>query len=181
MTTLEELCKVAKEIHPMAYIAGGFYKDALKGKEPKDIDVFMYGKYGYKDVIEILQEYEKQTPIEEKISTAIGRFQVVKPIVIADRKLYGHPTMLVPTFDIDIARIWIDDKGIHCSEDIEEIDWKIENNLFTASLFHRDEQRTFDRAKRYEEEYGYTCLQIVREEHISKKKTQCSMSGGYSD
>ena len=181
MTTLEELYKIAKEIHPYAYIAGGFYKDIRKGKEPKDIDIFMYSNIGYTVVCEIVSQITKMEPIHEKANCTIGKYQIVKPIKIKDRLLYGKPEDLVATFDIDIARFWIDDKGLHSTEDIEEMEFYIDSNLFNVSLFHEDEQRSFDRRDRYENDYGYTCLRVIREEHISKKQIKATMSGGYND
>jgi len=179
MTSLKELYEIAKEIHPFAYIAGGFYKDIRKGKEPKDIDIFFYNNSNYNLVCSIISDYTGIGPIFEKANCTIGKYQIVKPIKIKDRLLYGKPENLVPTFDIDIGRFWIDNKGLHSTEDIEEMNYLIDINCFNVSLFHEDEQRSFDRRDRYENDYGYTCLRIIREEHISKKSTNCSMGGGY--
>lgn len=181
MTTLEELYKIAKEIHPYAYIAGGFYKDIRKGKEPKDIDIFFVKEGYYYTVIAIIAELTKIEPVFEKANCTIGKYQIVKPIRIKNRLLYGKPEDLVATFDIDIARFWIDDKGLHSTEDIEEMDFLIDTNCFNISLFHEDEQRSFDRRDRYENDYGYNCLRIIREEHISKKQIKATISGGYND
>lgn len=181
MTTLEELYKIAKEIHPYAYIAGGFYKDIRKGKEPKDIDIFFYGVGEYKYICQLISAITKIEPVFEKANCTIGKYQIVKPIRIKERLLYGKPEDLVETFDIDIARFWIDDKGLHSTEDIEEMDFLIDTNCFNVSLFHEDEQRSFDRRDRYENDYGYTCLRVIREEHISKKQNKATMSGGYND
>jgi len=179
MTTLDELFKIAKEIHPYAYIAGGFYKDIRKGKEPKDIDIFFYTTGHHFIVCDIIQDLTGIVPKYNKGNAEIGKYQIVKPIRIKDRLLYGKPEDLVATFDIDITRFWIDDKGLHSTEDIEEMDFLIDTNCFNVSLFHEDEQRSFDRRDRYENDYGYTCLRVIREEHISKKKIKCTMSGGY--
>lgn len=180
MTTIEELKQVAYKISEFAYIAGGFYKDVKKGKEPKDIDVFFKTKNGYEQVAQALEKITGYTRIQNKISLTIGKFELIKPVSIAGRLLFGEPKELVPTFDIDIARVWIDEDGLQSTEDIDDLDWEIENDLFKASIYHEDEKRTIDRIERYET-YGYRCLQIVREEHSSKKKNKCTLSGGYND
>lgn len=180
MTTLKELIEIAKDLHPYAYLAGGFYKDIRKGKEPKDIDVFMYDRVGYDIVKSILESIEKTEAIKNKVSLTIGRFELIKPVTIANRDLYGKPNDLVPTFDINIARVYIDKDGINFADDEDEIESDIDYNFFRVSYFHKDVQRSQDRADRYET-YGYRCIEIRREEHISKKKTKCNMSGGYND
>lgn len=166
MTTIEELREVAFKISDYGYIAGGFYKNILRGEEPKDIDVFMYSKEGYDELKQILMKHENSEAIEEKVSVAIGRFQIVKPVVIAERMLYGKPLELIPTFDINIARVWIDGfTGEVCSiEDLEELNFQIEQKWFEATIFHDDEERTFERMERYEKSYGYTCVGTTKQE-----------------
>lgn len=181
MTTIEELKEVAYQINPYAYIAGGFYKDIRNGTEPKDIDVFMYNKNGYDTVIKILEKITGCIAERKKVSVSIGKYELIKPVTIANRDLFGPPNMLVPTFDIDIARVYIDVDGLHSTDDIEDIDFNIDNKFFTVSIFHGDEQRSFDRAKRYES-YGYTKIGTDKMEHICSNQTHNgTMSGGYSN
>lgn len=181
MTTIEELKEVAYQISPYAYIAGGFYKDIKNGVEPKDIDVFMCSKNGYELVIAILETITGKEAVKNKVSVSIGKFELIKPVTIADRDLFGQPKNLVPAFDIDIARVYIDVDGLHSTDDLEDINFNIDNKFFTISIFHGDEQRSFDRAKRYES-YGYTQIGTNKMEHICSSRTHNgTMSGGYKN
>lgn len=181
MTTIDELKETAYQISPYAYIAGGFYKDIRNGVEPKDIDVFMCSKDGYDTVIKILEKITGCIAEKKKASVSIGKYELIKPVTIADRDLFGLPQYLVPTFDIDIARVYIDTTGLYSTDDLEEINFNIDNKFFTVSIFHGDEQRSFDRAKRYES-YGYTKIGTDKMEHICSSRTHNgTMSGGYSN
>lgn len=181
MTTIEELEEVAYQINPYAYIAGGFYKDIRNGVEPKDIDVFMYSKDGYDIVIKILEKITGCIAEKKKVSVSIGKYELIKPVTIADRDLFGSPENLVPTFDIDITKVFIDNRGLRSTDDLEDINFNIDNKFFIVSIFHGDEQRSFDRAKRYES-YGYTKIGTDKMEHICSSRTHNgTMSGGYSN
>lgn len=181
MTTIDELKEVAYQVSPYAYIAGGFYKDIRNGVEPKDIDVFMYSKDGYDIVIKILEKITGCIAEKKKVSVSIGKYELIKPVTIADRDLFGSPENLVPTFDIDITRVFIDNRGLRSTDDLEDINFNIDNKFFIVSIFHGDEQRSFDRAKRYES-YGYTKIGTDKMEHIRSSRTHNgTMSGGYSN
>ena len=176
MTTIEELKEIAYKIGDFAYIAGGFYKDLVNKKEPKDIDVFMYSTNGYYEVVKILEKIEKCKKISNRTTDSVGRFEIIKPLRIKGRDLFGEPEELVETFDIDITRVWVDKNGLHVIGSLDEINWEIENMLFIPTLFKEDEQRCVDRMNRYKG-YGYTPIKIEKRNMI--KRTKCNMTGGY--
>ena len=161
VTTIEELEEVAEMISPYAFIAGGFYKDIRKGKEPKDIDVFMYKQEHFNIVKIILEKYEKTKAIKTKVASSIGRFELVRPLTIFKRRLWGNPRLLTESFDMSIAQVWIDDEGLHLLDDY--IDFEIDNDEFHAFVYIGDEERTYSRVERYED-YGYKCRNVIEKE-----------------
>lgn len=179
-TTLEELYKVAYLLDTKAYIAGGFYKDIIKGKEPKDIDIFCTCKASYNKVVELIERYEGVEKKNKPVSVSIGRFEVIKPVVIQGRLLFGQPEDLVATFDIVIAQVWIDAAlGICFVED--DIDEQIENGVTDILVLEGDEDRTYDRMERYKS-YGFELRNENKQ--INKldwnfKENKSSMAGGY--
>ena len=189
-TTIEELETVALMISPFAYIAGGFYKDIFYGKEPKDIDVFMNTQNHYKTVVKLLEDYEGVKGVKSKVATTVGRFEVVRPLTVFKRRLWGKAEDVVSSFDISIAQVYIDSHGLNkeINKFIDlEIDWKV----FTAYVFEGDEERTMSRVKRYVD-YGYACEREINKEitlfeHFvrqdkfrSKRKTSSRFNKSYS-
>ena len=160
-TTIEELEKVAKLISPYAYIAGGFYKDIYNKKEPKDIDIFMVAQKNYKKVVKIIQDYEKAKPVKTKVATSIGRFEVIRPLTVFKRRLWGEPEVVTSSFDMSIAMVYIDATGlVRVNENIDE---EVFFKEFEAFIYEGDEERTEARIERYEE-YGYACQSRIQKE-----------------
>ncbi|MCH9712805.1 MAG: hypothetical protein K0U20_09300 [Proteobacteria bacterium] len=174
--TMTELYEVANKLDGLAYIAGGFYKDMLNGVQPKDIDVFCIAPENYQDTIDILIEYTGLEGEQKPVSYSIGIFEVIKPVVIKDRALFGQPEDMVETFDINITRVWIDSfYGLMFIDEEEEIEEQIKNKEFRATIFLDDEERTRERIERYKS-YGYNC---IRTEYSSAPMRGSSMVGGY--
>ena len=173
-TTLEELYRVADLLDGYGFIAGGFYKDIIRGIEPKDIDVFCLDKASYDMVIKILENETGLIHEQKPVSVSIGKYEVIKPLNIKGRALYGQPEDLVATFDIVIAQVWIDAvSGLCFIED--DIDEQIEEGVTDILILEGDEDRTYDRLERYKL-YGFE----LREENKQLNRiSSCSMAGGY--
>ena len=188
-TTLTELLEVAKLISPYAYIAGGFYKDLYNNEEPKDIDVFMVNQSNHKLVVAILEKHEETKAVKSKVAYKVGRFEVVRPLTVFKRRLWGKPEVVTASFDMSIAMVYIDKDGLHKVN--TEIDEQILFKEFESYLYEGDEDRTEDRISRYEQ-YGYHCTERVHKEitmyqHFerqekfrSKNKTSTRTNKSYS-
>lgn len=153
----QELRKIQKHV-PSAVITGGFIRDSILGKKPKDIDIF----FGYVDGEEELDYImEDVAAVELEGATYMPQDEVSRIWDCTESKLPVQYIMLqqgvdfkerVEQYDFGFCQCWYDGVQLHTTEAFRK---DIAENSMTLTFCEDSIQynRSMRRAARFKEKY----------------------------
>ncbi|KQW02224.1 hypothetical protein [Rhizobacter sp. Root1221] len=151
MTTLQvglDALKTVQAVFPNAILAGGFLRDLLLDRTPKDIDIFVphTGCFqpGTLQLVPMMGAAEYMEQTEVSYIWDVPGFELPVQVIMLCPGL--DPVDRAKAHDFGICQVWNDGAGLEWTPAFDK-DWS--NRTFT--LDHCEDQKEFDRSmRRYE-------------------------------
>lgn len=157
----DENLKFFKEILSKidGFVAGGVFKDLIKGKKPKDYDVFFKSKKEYNKAIGYMSTNTKEYKYIETLEGYYVRFLHKKSnnVLELNSRSFGTPAEIISKFDFDITKMALvyvnpNQFKVICNKNMVD---NVKNDTITINKNIKPTISTLERIKRYKS-YGYS-------------------------
>lgn len=141
------------------FVAGGVFKDLIKGKKPKDYDVFFKSIKEYNKAIGYLSTNTKEYEYIESLEGYYVRLLHKKSnnVLELNCRSFGTPAEVISKFDFDITKMALvyvnpNEFKVICSKNMLD---NVKNDTITINKNIKPTISTLERIKRYKS-YGYS-------------------------
>lgn len=141
------------------FVAGGVFKDLIKGKKPKDYDIFFKTEKEYNKAIGYMSTNTKEYYFIETLEGYYTRFLHKKSnnVLELNCRSFGTPAEIISKFDFDIAKmalVYVKPNHLKVLFSKNMLD-NVRNDTITINKNINPTISTLERIKRYKS-YGYS-------------------------